>query len=346
MARKPSNIYRRGAWLWGRTVIGGVEYRRSLRTDDPKEAPGLYKAWRKELVRELAGVGTPTFKEAVVRWGKEVLPGAVKEAVKIRYMSSMGQLDAVFGKLRMDEITSRKVADYVSSRAGKVTNATIRRDLTALSRLLAACVSWGWRTDNPALDYDRSMVRERRDPITLPGDREWELLLAEAPPGMADVLRLLDATGFRLMEGLTLKASQIDHARRQITLTRTKTSRNRVVDWATPGGDATPLLVNAPETGGLFRAYPNFSSNVGQVMRRIARTEEAAGQEFARFRVHDLRHRFAVRWLKNRGGIYELSRHLGHTSVKTTEIYLDHLTAEERGSAQKAAQGTLGKASA
>ncbi len=57
-----------------------------------------------------------------------------------------------------------------------MTNATIRRDLTALSRLLAACVSWGWRTDNPARDDDRFMVRERRDPITLPGDREWALL--------------------------------------------------------------------------------------------------------------------------------------------------------------------------
>jgi integrase/recombinase XerD len=34
-------------------------------------------------------------------------------------------------------------------------------------------------------------------------------------------------------------------------------------------------------------------------------------------------------------GIYELSKHLGHTSVKTTEIYLTFLTPAEAESAQK-----------
>jgi site-specific recombinase XerD len=223
-----------------------------------------------------------------------------------------------------------------------VTNATIRRDLTALSRLLAACVSWGWRTDNPARDYDRFMVRERRDPITLPGEREWALLLAEAPEEMAKVLRLLDATGFRLQEGLDLTGEQVDKARAQITLTFTKTNRRRVVEWRAPGGDATPLLADAPRGGRLFKAYPNFSSNVAQVMRRIEAAEQEHGRTFRRFRVHDLRHRFAVRWLKAGGNIYQRSAHLGYTCVRTTGSYLDHLTEQERGLAQKATQRLSG----
>jgi integrase len=51
--------------------------------------------------------------------------------------------------------------------------------------------------------------------------------------------------------------------------------------------------------------------------------------------VHDLLHRFAIRWLKAGGNIDELSRHPGHTSVKTTEIYLGYLSNEEYGLAQK-----------
>ncbi len=227
---------------------------------------------------------------------------------------------ATSSALSSGPITAKTVAEYVSLRSGKVTNATIRRDLTALSRLLAACVSWGWRTDNPAREYDRSMMRERRDPITLPGDAKWALLFTEAPAGMGDVLRLLDATGFRLLEALNLTGERVDPSRHQIALIITKTRRRRVVDWKTPGGDATPMLTEAPATGRLFRSYPNFSSNVGQVMRRIEESEAAAGRKFRRFRVHDLRHRFAVRGLKSGGNIYELSRHLSHTSVKTTEI--------------------------
>jgi integrase/recombinase XerD len=42
-----------------------------------------------------------------------------------------------------------------------------------------------------------------------------------------------------------------------------------------------------------------------------------------------LRHRHAVDWLKGGGDIYTLQGRLGHTSIKTTEMYLDYLTPEE-----------------
>jgi integrase/recombinase XerD len=55
---------------------------------------------------------------------------------------------------------------------------------------------------------------------------------------------------------------------------------------------------------------------------------------------HDLRHLYAVEALRGGMDIYTLSKQLGHTSVKTTEIYLDFLTADE---AQRAKQGLAQK---
>ncbi|WP_414690983.1 tyrosine-type recombinase/integrase [Novosphingobium sp.] len=49
-----------------------------------------------------------------------------------------------------------------------------------------------------------------------------------------------------------------------------------------------------------------------------------------RFRFHDLRHLFAVRFLQNGGSIYALQGIMGRTSVKTTEIYLAHLTPDQQ----------------
>ncbi|MGG5812570.1 tyrosine-type recombinase/integrase [Falsiroseomonas sp. CW058] len=281
-----------------------------------------------------------------MKWSAEVLPEAVKASVATRYLSSIAQLDATFGSLRMDAITGASVAAYVSSRSGHATNATIRRDLTALSRLLSACVAWGWRTDNPAAAFDRSIIRERRSPIRPPDRSSFELVLAEAPAAVAGILRLLDQTGMREGEAVNLDAGDIDRSLGQITLLVTKTSRPRTIDWRTPGGDAGPLLREAPLSGLVFpsvggRAYANFSSNVGQVMRRLEARERAARRPFRRFRVHDLRHGFAIRWLKGGGNIYDLSRHLGHTSVKTTEIYLGYLTGSERAVAQTGAQRAL-----
>ncbi|WP_228391500.1 tyrosine-type recombinase/integrase [Komagataeibacter medellinensis] len=93
-------------------------------------------------------------------------------------------------------------------------------------------------------------------------------------------------------------------------------------------------MEQAPRTGFLFlnlggNPYRNAASNYGQIMRRVAARCEAVGIPFARFRIHDLRHAFAIRWLKVGEDIYRLSRHLGHTSVKTTESYLSALTADE-----------------
>lgn len=336
MPAKARNLYLRGATYWGRIKVAGTEYRGSLRTDNPREAARRLKAWRTKLEREALGdFEAPTFKEAVVRWSREVLPESVKEGVARRYLSSIAQLDTVFGNLRMDQITSQRVAEYIAGRTGFVTNATIRRDLTALSRLLAACVAWGWREDNPALRFDRSIIRERRDPIRPPDPAAVARVIAAAPVGMGNLLRLLDQTGMRENEAVQLEGEDLDRKGRQIMLLVTKTSRPRVLAWRTPGGDAGPVLEAAPKRGVLFRAetgsaYRNFSSNFARVIGAVAEAEELAGRPFRRFRVHDLRHGFAIRALKAGWSIYALSRHLGHASVKTTEVYLAYLTEEER----------------
>jgi integrase/recombinase XerD len=338
-------LYRRGGTWWGRVRLAGREYRRSLRTPDAKEARLRLKAWRLKLERgAVADPDSPTWKEAVVRWAGEVLSKSVKPAVAKRYLVSIKQLETVFGDLRINQITAQRISEYISQRTKTTTNATIRRDLTALSRLLSACVSWGWRHDNPARAYDRSIIRETRDPISPPRDAEIATVIAAAPEGMAHILRLLNETGMRENEAVSLERTDVSWETHQIRLIRTKTNRPRTIEWKTPGGNAGPVLQKGAGKGVLFTAdtgkpYSNFSSNFVRVMRDLGTREKKAGREFRRFRVHDLRHAFALRWLRAGGNIYELSLHLGHTSVKTTEVYLGHLTARERAIAQFGARG-------
>jgi integrase/recombinase XerD len=343
----PSHCYTRNGTIWGRVIIAGREHRRSLRTSDPREAARRIKAWKLQLERlEFQDPDAPTFKAAVVKWAKEVLPGAVKPSVAKRYLVSMGQMAGHLGDLRVTEINAQSISGYISSRAGATSNATIRRDLTALSRLLASCVAWGWRHDNPARLFDRSIIRERRDPIIPPTPDMVEKLIAAAPPGMASILRLLACTGMREGEAVALEATDIDWVGRQIRLTRTKTSRPRTLEWATPGGDAGPVLMTASKSGPLFTAstggpYANFSTNAGRVLRDLKKRDS----NFRAFLVHDLRHAFAIRWLREGGDIYNLSLHLGHTSLKTTEIYLGHLSAREQAVSKYRMAQTMAQAS-
>lgn len=71
------------------------------------------------------------------------------------------------------------------------------------------------------------------------------------------------------------------------------------------------------------RRWTSPASRFGDIKRRLAR--KAA--HFRPFRFHDMRHLYAVEYLRaRRGSLYDLQRLLGHESVKTTEIYLDYLT--------------------
>lgn len=347
----PKHCYWRGDTLWSRIKVGGAEYRETLRTSDPREAARRVKGIRERLRREVV-LGKPVeasapppghpWEAAVERWTREVLPGAVRPRVAQRYRVSLGQLAATFDTLTIEAITTRTIAKYVSSRAGHTTNATVRRDLTALSRLLAATVAWGWREDNPARAYDRSLIRERRDPIQPPDPGDVAAFIAFAPAPMAAILRLLDATGMRAQEAVTLERHQVDAARAQIVLTQTKTGRPRTLAFKTPGGDAGPILAAAAAKGLLFpartgEAYKNFPGNCWRVQRDLAAQEAKAGRAFRRFRVHDLRHAWAIRALKASMSIYQVSRHLGHSSIVTTERhYLGYLTWEEQGAVRQA----------
>ncbi len=343
MPRKQQNLDKRDGIWYGRVVIAGRRYRRSLRTGDAREAKTRYDEWESRLQKAAysAKPAAPSFKAAVIRWEAEVLNKAYKPQVVRRYLTSISMLEKLMGNATVDQIDGKMIADYVSSRAGAVTNATLRRDITALSGLLSACASWGWITENAAARFDRKIIRERRDPIKLVREADYQRVLEALPPPMAEMCRLLEQTGMRLDEAVTLELAEIDHEREQLLLARTKTDRPRTLPWRTPGGDAGGIIRAAAHTrNGYFianrsgKTYDNFSSDFGNVMRRCVAVAQREKVEFRRFRLHDLRHMFAIRWLKHGGNIYRLSKHLGHTSVKTTEIYLDYLTEKEQEAAR------------
>jgi integrase len=145
----------------------------------------------------------------------------------------------------------------------------------------------------------------------------------------------------RLGELLNLRTGDIHPCGTKATL-RLGVKRNRGADGGPMTrtinlGRAAPLLAELPRQGRLFAALPADSAVVstryGQWRRqkqgREDRAAAMAGREpttFKVYRLHDLRHAFAVASLVDDPDcIYRLSEHLGHTLVSTTEIYTGHL---------------------
>jgi integrase len=321
----PRNLYRRGDIWWGRVQVAGNERRRSLRTRDRAEAGKRLKAWKEDLERAAHfGIVRYSWREAVTRYVPDIMPDAVKASTAARYLCSFRMVDPILGDLYLDQIERRTMAK-IAGRKGP-TNATRRRDLTAVSAVLRAASSWGWIDHNPGRDFDRGIIRERRDPIRLPTEEQIAALIAACPNEMLRALvRTLRGTGMRLEEAASLERRQIDFARKATTLERTKTGNARTVPMSAQALSTLqtlPVRLGCPYVfwHGSGERYHNLSSQLAEIGKRAG----------VRFRRHDLRHLFAVEYLRAGGSIYNLQLILGHASIKTTEIYLAFLKPDEQ----------------
>src|SRR5262249_40423806 len=135
-----------------------------------------------------------------------------------RYACSLDQMRPWLDGKGLGEIDSRIVAEIVRARsAAGVTNATIKRDLVALSPVLNFAIDQGCLDHNPVLPRMRR-IREKREPIVLPHHAHVDLVIARCPGMIADIARAAIVTGARQAELLKARREHIDHDRRQMTL--------------------------------------------------------------------------------------------------------------------------------
>jgi integrase/recombinase XerD len=274
-----------------------------------------------------------TFEEAFTAWDVQLTRSVGPKTAK-RYLVSLKQLAPWLDGRGLCEIDGRLVAGIIRERqkAG-VTNATIKRDLGALSSIMNFAILQGWIEGNPVL-AKLALVPERRDPIMLPTGRDIALVMERAPGMVGAMMMAALKTGAREDELAKAKRVDLDHGRKQLTVVG-KRNKLRVIDLTPFEGyeflTALPAFVGKPF---LFwhdkgESYASFAPTFNKLMNRTEAWAKANGVEFRRFRFHHLRHRHAVDWLKSGRDIYSLQGRLGHTSIKTTEMYLDYLTPEE-----------------
>jgi integrase/recombinase XerD len=358
--KAPPNTKWRGDILYGRTLVKGREHCWSLRTGDVEIA-------RKRVEEEIArlkatahGTGRARYQDMVASWIENHIEHQVGALTARRYAVSLRQLEDILYPLFLDEIDKAKIDEIVMLRRAKgVSTATIRRDLTALSSVLEfAEVDF-----NPALAKTKKLT-EKRDPIVMPEAAHIERVLDRAPPGLSALARAAWLTGCRLSELATAQRARLDHARRQLTVVG-KGNKLRTLDLSAAAYDLLRAQPPHLRCKWLFwhgpgESYKNVSSRFSAIVRAeflaaydVANPPDKKTHQrpslkvlldaqdrddwrdigFRTFRFHDLRHRFAVDWLKSGRSIYDLKEHLGHSSVKTTEIYLKYLTPEEKRAA-------------
>lgn len=270
--------------------------------------------------------------DAVVAWSSYIKQQVGSLRTVKRYADSLSIAGRSFSGKPICDIDKGEINRFVSiRRAAGVTNATIRRDLMAISSLLDYSEDEGWRDGNPALDKMRRL-KENRDPIVLPDEDDYSFVLSRLAPPYADMLRAARATGMRQDELVRATRKQFNAPGRSL-LVRGKGNKQRAISLSEQAAaiferqPASMLCDNIFHAEG--RQIPQAAFVYSRARRAAQKAAQKSGRPFRGFRFHDMRHLYAVEYLRDGGDIYTLKEHLRHSSVKTTEVYLEFLTPEE-----------------
>ena len=332
---------RKNSLFWWSSFIDadGKRARRTLGTTDRKEAEVLEAKWKVEIYN-------------ATNWGKQIDRSfdelmleyltATKDTKRSweRDVRCAKQLRAVFGGRLMSDISPKDIWGYQTKRKQDgVKPVTINRELAFLSTAINfANRHWEWDLSNPVTGRNLSNVGSAR---TRWLTREEANRLLEAAssepkaPHLSDFIRLALYTGARRGELLGLEWSRVDLRANLIHLEaiHTKTGTPRAIPLCK---EARQALIGRQR----FRASfcPDapfvFVNREGCPIRSIRKSFSTACRraDITDFRIHDLRHTFAS-WLVTEGvPLLEVSRLLGHSTVKMTERYA-HLAPDSLESA-------------
>lgn len=329
------HIYRRGKIWWLRTTVAGREFRESLRTSDAKIARKRRDARLAEIEGAVRfGEVKHTWEQAVTEWAEHASGNTGRNTAR-RYADSLQQCKKFLTGVDVVSIDGPMIQRLIQGRQRDgVTPATVKRDLTAISRVLEYAEALGWREGNPTLSK-RKLLRERRDPICLPVQSDISLVLASSSTRFAALIVAAQLTGARQDEltSLTWKQFQPKTGTCEIIGKGNKRRTIKLSEAATAHLDGTVRVLGSE----LIFCTPQGTkwSSPASYFVKIRDRVAKANKDFKPFRFHDLRHLWAVEALRGGMGIYALSKHLGHTSVSVTErVYLAFLTPEEAEAAK------------
>jgi integrase len=268
-----------------------------------------------------------TVRELLKRYDKEILPSHKGHQVEqYRVQTLLG----FFGDLKLVHLTPREIAKYRDNRLKEVTPASLKRELTILSRVLTvASKDWGIALpQNPVTMITlpkADKVRTRRLELG-----EEAKLRHGANPQLNRIIVLALETAMRRGEILNIKRSHIDFTKSVLLIPSTKTDTPRTIPLST---DAVMVLraqlrASQSESGGVIPLHeqPLFSYSPNGVTGGFLKLCRKVGIEDLRF--HDLRHEATSRLFEKGLNPVEVATITGHKDTRMLIRYT-RLRAED-----------------
>jgi site-specific recombinase XerD len=231
-----------------------------------------------------------------------------------------------FGTARLDtdvRITNVVVNDYLTFLTSMRTYRpkTMHRILSTLSSFYRYLIAQRVTESNPAMTVDRPRIKQE-EIIYLKHDQVLDLINAIEDPRDRLIVRTIYATGVRVSELCSINIEDIDFEDHIIKI-RGKGGKIRTVFIDDRTLEDIRILIDGRTRGPLF---------LGQQGKHLSPT--TVTHLFLHYAPpgitpHKIRHSYASELYRRSKNLRVVQENLGHSSIRTTEIYL-HTDLEER----------------
>jgi site-specific recombinase XerD len=222
---------------------------------------------------------------------------------------------------KLSAVTASKLEAYKAHRREQgVKPSTINRELNTIKAMFNKAVAWNALAQNPAKSVQK--FKEGRKQVRYLSKEEVLTILNAADEGLRAILETFLLTGLRRDELIHLNWADVNFKNKVLSV-QTKDGWHPK-DYEVRHIPMTPRLLEVlsrlPKTDG-----PIFTNNGGKPLNGIVLS--AAFRRLIRrcgikqASIHTLRHTFASHLIMSGADLYTVQKLLGHSSIKTTEIY-------------------------
>lgn len=311
------SLYKRGRIWWIAYVADGRQRCESTKTTNKRVAQMILNKRLGEIIEgrfQLPNSNPPRLQQ----FSDEFLKSVLHPNTKKRYASSVANLHAYFGDIRLSEFNLTRIEEFKDARLlANVRAAIVNRDLAVLRRMLK--IAERKRLINAAPFREVEMLeerKERRQPHILTFDEE-KRLLATAAEHIRVLAILILETGLRSgKEALALKWSDIDFLNESIRVRQSKTLAGLRILPMSNRCSATLLRWQGV-------LGPNFSEYVFPKLGhpethlrdvRVAWANALSAAGLKQFWIYDLRHTFCSRVIQAGVSHIFVAQMMGHSS--------------------------------
>jgi integrase len=240
-----------------------------------------------------------------------------------RDRSSTKTLLKYMGDRKLNQITPLRIEEYIKTRLnqisyrkkGKVSPATVNRELACLKHMFTKAIEWSLIYQNPVKKV--KSLKERNKRLRFLSAEEIEKLLNCCSGYLMPIVKMAIFSGMRKSEILNLKWKDVDFHNNLILLTDTKSGKRREIPL---NRTLKEVMLSVPRH---FKSDYIFCHQDGKpysdLRKSFNTTLKKAGIED--FTFHDLRHTFASHMVMNGVDINTLKEILGHSSIAMTQRY-------------------------